>query len=330
MFNIFKKNKTQEDKPAEVLKETFEKENIKLENEINIHTMPEQFRFSKIHLHGKKAQKTGLIILISGAVFLVCLAGLLYYFYTKSATQPIKNTGVQEQANTPAAEEKIEQNIIATSSSNENIIIPEPATTTATSTEENQIATSTSVNYQSGEDKDSDGLTDKEEKLIGSSSEKADTDGDGYSDGAEVMNGYNPNGQGKFLDNALIKKYENTTYKYSIFYPAAWELTSVGGDDSIFIRSQDNQFIQIIIQPNNENSPISDWYKKQFNKESINEDSEISGNGWTGIKNDDGMVIYLADNNFKNIYILSYSTGQGEILEYIGLFNAMVKNLEIK
>jgi len=41
-------------------------------------------------------------------------------------------------------------------------------------------------------DSDQDGLTDQEEKMIGTDPFKADTDGDGYSDGEEVRSGYNP------------------------------------------------------------------------------------------------------------------------------------------
>jgi hypothetical protein len=41
-------------------------------------------------------------------------------------------------------------------------------------------------------DSDQDGLTDQEEKMIGTDLSKADTDGDGYSDGKEVESGYNP------------------------------------------------------------------------------------------------------------------------------------------
>lgn len=41
-------------------------------------------------------------------------------------------------------------------------------------------------------DSDQDGLTDQEEKAIGTDPLKADTDGDGYSDGKEVESGYNP------------------------------------------------------------------------------------------------------------------------------------------
>ena len=81
----------------------------------------------------------------------------------------------------------------------------------------NTLATSTQT---STIDSDSDGLTDAEEKILGTDPLKvdtdgdglsdyeevkiyhtnpllADTDGDGHPDGLEVKNGYNPNGPGK-------------------------------------------------------------------------------------------------------------------------------------
>lgn len=42
------------------------------------------------------------------------------------------------------------------------------------------------------QDSDQDGLTNDEEQLYGTDPQKADTDGDGYSDGAEVRSGYDP------------------------------------------------------------------------------------------------------------------------------------------
>ena len=41
-------------------------------------------------------------------------------------------------------------------------------------------------------DSDQDGLTDQEEKMVGTDPKNSDTDGDGYSDGKEVQSGYNP------------------------------------------------------------------------------------------------------------------------------------------
>ncbi|MEK7172599.1 MAG: hypothetical protein AAB740_01315 [Patescibacteria group bacterium] len=62
-----------------------------------------------------------------------------------------------------------------------------------TDEEEKQLGTDP---YSS--DSDNDGLSDREEvKVYGTNPFNVDTDGDGYSDGAEVKNGYNPKGLGK-------------------------------------------------------------------------------------------------------------------------------------
>ena len=45
-------------------------------------------------------------------------------------------------------------------------------------------------------------LTKDEEDYYQTDPEKADTDGDGYLDGQEVKNGYNPNGPGKLESNS--------------------------------------------------------------------------------------------------------------------------------
>jgi hypothetical protein len=52
-------------------------------------------------------------------------------------------------------------------------------------------------NISSIVDQDKDGLSDEEEKKYGTDPNKPDTDGDGYNDGSEVRNAYNPKGSGK-------------------------------------------------------------------------------------------------------------------------------------
>lgn len=47
------------------------------------------------------------------------------------------------------------------------------------------------------EDPDGDTLTNAEERFYGTDAQNVDTDGDGYKDGEEVRNGYNPLGEGK-------------------------------------------------------------------------------------------------------------------------------------
>jgi len=49
-------------------------------------------------------------------------------------------------------------------------------------------------------DMDEDGLSDFNEDIYGTDPTNSDTDGDGYLDGEEVNNGYNPLGEGTFVD----------------------------------------------------------------------------------------------------------------------------------
>lgn len=53
-------------------------------------------------------------------------------------------------------------------------------------------------------DLDQDGLSNEEEDLFHSDAWVADTDGDGFNDGEEVSNGYNPTGGGR-IDDPVLK-----------------------------------------------------------------------------------------------------------------------------
>lgn len=59
-----------------------------------------------------------------------------------------------------------------------------------------ELTTATTTNTLSLDD-DYDGLNNSDEAKYGADSNNSDTDGDGYLDGAEVKNGYNPLGEGK-------------------------------------------------------------------------------------------------------------------------------------
>jgi len=75
-------------------------------------------------------------------------------------------------------------------------------------------------------DADQDNLSGEEEKLYGTNPNKADTDGDGYSDGVEVESGYNPlipapgdrivNAEVKSKEEAVTDSQNNLTNKVSV------------------------------------------------------------------------------------------------------------------
>lgn len=56
------------------------------------------------------------------------------------------------------------------------------------------------------EDSDKDGLINSEEYKFKTNPKDSDTDKDGYSDGQEVVNGFNPNGSGKLETESITQK----------------------------------------------------------------------------------------------------------------------------
>lgn len=441
LFDLFKKKKTAdkdnpkitEQKGKKEKKKDLEKEYIEeVEKSINVYVMPERFRGA--NKHKSKAKTTGIIIIVGGAIFLISVSFLLYYYLIKggsSETGPVatstaqdinipKETTREEPTSKPITEpvtvkdpkqsymemkaefdravnfnsfesvvikygsknkiaqlEREKRQVENTEgSSNETITsltlrmaMPKLAVldaikvdvngntatlTTATSDltkkgtiimvkenniwklgseiwEENQKIIEIPVEplaTSNGVDSDSDGLTNKEENILGSNPGKTDSDGDGYNDLNEVMSLYNPAGTNKLEDSASIKKYSSNTYKYSLIYPASWTINNVGGDDSVMFRSADNHFIQIISQQNTSIQSIEDWYKQQFDVSSIG--NVIKADSWQGIKNEDGFTIYLTDNERKFIFTITYNFGNQNILEYKNIFEMIIKSFIIQ
>ncbi|PIR94070.1 hypothetical protein COT97_03220 [Candidatus Falkowbacteria bacterium CG10_big_fil_rev_8_21_14_0_10_39_11] len=87
---------------------------------------------------------------------------------------------------------------------------------------------------QSGTDTDKDGLVDLLEEAIKSNKLKIDSDGDTYSDKEEILNGYNPNGDGKFpvlpLDQDLIDRLSGKILLQIEDQGQAWYVSPVNGN----------------------------------------------------------------------------------------------------
>ena len=336
-LNFFKK------KPAEPLKlddkasEPVVKKQIQLDD-IAIHVMPERFR--RQPKKANSAKTTGLLIIGGGIIFLILASVGLYFFLFKQPTVTVKEEPSAIMAVPPdelnKAQPESEENTPALGTLNatttEPVVLPTDdslATSTATSTPET-IEEGLAVGLTPGLDSDSDGLTDAEEILLRTDVSTADTDGDGYLDGAELLNLYDPASPGKLADNITIALYENETFNYSVLYPSVWQLSSNGGDDSIMYRAADNQLFQIIVQPNINQQSLDQWYLEQLDLFIINDANRLSGTNWQGIINADGLTLYLMDLRKKYIFTLTYNPGQNNILEYADIFNMMIKSFSLK
>ncbi|MBI2459057.1 MAG: hypothetical protein HYV53_00710 [Parcubacteria group bacterium] len=331
-FNFFKKNKLEQPEIIEKKVSDALPEPVKTDDVV-IHVMPERFRHQPVKQ--SNAKTTGLVIIVSGAMVLIVASAALYYFLLRqpSATVVQKPPAAAENNQPPetAPTVKIPEVITATGTETATLSLGgESATTTAATTTPENAPPAQDLNLRAGADRDNDGLTDLEETLLGVSSTTPDTDGDGYLDGAELINLYNPAGAGKLTANAHISLYENKTFAYDLLYPSAWTTSINGGDDSLMFKSGDNQFVQIIAQPNANKETLDAWYMEQLAVLTINEADRASGSNWQGLKSPDSLNVYLMDKKQNYIFSLTYNPGNADVLDYSNIFKMMIKSFNLK
>lgn len=333
------------------------------EKDVLVHTMPKRFLNSRPA--AQSARGIGLIVLIAGLVVLAAALVFLYFYLARAdesapMVTPLEPSGAPDRTAAPPAaveqpligredeETAAETEVPARIETAEDIT---PATTTAPAAEEfatttaetvdSENATTTRIinagtstppaaSAQTALDSDGDGLTDLEEVLLDTNIHAQDSDGDGHDDRTELMNYYNPAGSGSLIANPNIEKYISPTYNYVLYYPYVWPVETVGGDDSVIFTLGGNQFIQIVIQPNAEGKSLDEWYLEQFSLAVVPETARFYKKGWWSLKSEDNLTFYLARPDHDNIFIMTYSLGISNILQYPNIFNMMVKSFEIE
>ena len=170
-------------------------------------------------------------------------------------------------------------------------------------------------------DTDEDGLTDKEEQMIGTSYSSADSDEDTYADLEEILNGYNPVlGDGsKLEESGIFAVYTNTTYGYQVQYPSQWLADSLDQTNKqVLFISETEEFFEILIEENPLNTPIVDWYRGQSpSLKSIELDVTVIGKR-PAVWSPDGLTLYSSKDGL--IYILTYNRGTRDEISWPNMF----------
>lgn len=148
--------------PAEPVSPVMDDNPLRSSIDMNAKQTGQQFKLASTEVQGPKpplvSGDNSKLVLIATALILIIIAGIGgYYFYAKNNSSGISEvilppTPTEAPLETPAETSMVDKNL----------------------------------------DTDSDGLPDYIEKVIGADLNKADTDGDGFSDLQEIKNGYSP------------------------------------------------------------------------------------------------------------------------------------------
>lgn len=309
-----------------------------------VHTMPEKFlptHTVKPHMGSVKK-----FALIGGSivVVMVIITAVVVLIYSRppaavNQNVAITNTVNVNRTNTNSntnANQNVNVNVNANTNSNTNTNtnLNSNANTNTnvnvnTNANTNSNTNTNSTEITSTKDTDKDGLTDNEEVIWGSGQNKPDTDGDGFLDGEEIANGYSPTSTATLSVDPNAKTYTNTSYHYSILYPARWvEGQLDNSDEDILLTAETGEFVEVTVTSNPKQQTAKEWYLDQFPdlKSKDLQTFETAG-GLSGTKSQNGLTGYLATPDI--IYVITYNIGTRTAANFLNTFDMMLKTFQV-
>ncbi len=253
---------------AEDIKKTGEKvpENF-LVNEEEIRIMPKKFVIQ--NPKKKDSGAKGIVVFfVLVFVLLMALLGGGYYWLQQKNKPKNTNTNVNQNINqnTNIGNENTNVNVDVNNNentnSNANVDNANNNQNNNTNTNENPNPIVVAI------DTDQDGLTDLEEQTYQTDKQIVDSDKDGYSDGDEIKNLYDPLASGqKLIDSGLVIRYTNDLYAYEIFSPKAWLVKAI--DDSrqkieFIPDTSTSELVRIEVTENVGQKSLVDWQKTLY------------------------------------------------------------------
>ncbi len=180
-------------------------------------------------------------------------------------------------------------------------------------------------------DIDADQLTDLEEELFKTDSGVWDTDKDGYFDGQEVANLYNPTGFApvKIIDSGLVSEYINPTWGYRIYYPVSWVIGEVDANASqVLISDITGDYVEVLVKQKQATETFSDWFAREASDQFITDIQEKENRFKQSVwKRKDGMVGFIVDNTA--VYVIIYHPDETDQVGFRHVMEMMLQSFRL-
>lgn len=297
--------------------------------EADVHVMPKKFIIKDPK---KKDSGAKGIIIFFVIFFILLLAGLAVGYYIiqqknkpKNENQNIveninqntnqnSNTNLNENVNTPVNDNVDIVNNSTSTDSNEN--------TNTNNTNNTVVSPPLAV-----ADSDQDGLTDLEEEVYQTSAQNPDSDKDGYRDGDEVKNLYNPLASiQKLIDSGLVIRYAND-YGYEIFSPKSWLVKAIDDSRQKIEFIPDNsttELVRIEVSANTNKKSLVDWQKAMYGSE-VMENFKLADK--SALRSLDKKIILVVTEQY--VYNIIHETGNSGV-NFGATFDMMLNSLVFK
>lgn len=178
-----------------------------------------------------------------------------------------------------------------------------------------------------GLDSDSDGLTDLEEPLYGTSSRDPDADKDSFLDGNEVFHLYNPAGvqSQKLLESNLVKEFVSPI-GWTVYVPTSWQAELVENNNKGMISTGHGEFFTLELMDNRDEQSILDWYLARNPGVLSSQVAMIkTKGGLDGLEGADLLTTYFAWGN--KILVFKYSLNNESFVNFRQTYEMMKNSL---
>jgi hypothetical protein len=292
----------------------------------DVYVMPDKYI-----VKGSTGGNKGLIIVSVILLLVIAITGgyLAYDMISRQnataepTAEPPRIEIIEESAVQP---EITETELEATTT--EETVIPE-AEEVATSTPEQ------AVSLQNSLDSDNDALTDVEETVFGTLPTNPDTDGDGYKDGIEVNNGYNPTkpGDSKLNESPFVISL-TTDYgvdDFQVMYPKEWQSSVIKSGKQLLMTVTSGEVIKISVRDNQQGMSALAWYLQDHPDVMVSQLRliETQDGQLSGFYTVDGLAAYLTDGSKTKFYVFEYLISRQTEIRYPNIFSMIIKSVKV-
>lgn len=270
-------------------------------------------------------------LLIGGVIFLLIIAAGAWFLLPSGEPAPAPIEPVAPVVELPEPEP-------------EPIVEPEPEPTvpdedllTFSDVEEPETLgplplTFPSILLADSVDVDEDGLTDLEEETFQTDAGSPDTDDDGYLDGTEVSNLYNPSGFApvRIVNSGLVTTYVNPTWDYALYYPATWQNAAVDPQDNQVLFSDiTGDYIEVYVaQKQNNDESFVDWFARDASSQFITDLSDEENRFEVSYKKrSDGLVAFFE--GARVVYVIAYHPSEDGPINFRKVMELIVQSFQL-
>lgn len=291
----------------------------------DVHVMPGKFVALKLD-----SQKSGAKTMAKALVLLLVLLGLVLggaAWYIVSKRKPVVDTNQNQNTNQVVNNQNNINtgNNLNTTNTTNNI---NNANTNNPNININNNVNNIVVPPSDNQDSDKDGLTLLEENLYGTNQELDDTDKDGYKDGAELLNLYDPTMAGQpLLGSNLVKVYKNDNFNYQLLLPKKWVAQSVDDERrqiSFVPDAATGEIISIKVLDNTDHLELADWQKSLLTGKAL-ENYRIAN--FSAVRTSDGKQVLFV--TYDYVFTITYDQAASVYQNFSTTFNMMLKTFTL-